>query len=1012
MGPLIGETASQRDVLNAEIEAALSPTGSSRVALTARVPLSEPERASGTVRLSGVAVERAYRTIRDIGIIREAPQRIAALETYRIDASGELRIGGPDGYEISFPFVSVYDRERPGRGLYASLHLRPDRLRIPNLSVQGFGMSAHGSVEAELITGGVYRIETALDTTRGLFDIRGTYRTGRSAVVNINDELVVRGYALQSGGVLVRARAQEFVLVAPPEGGEGSVTVSLDGTGVVRSLDDWSAGLRGLRLSGSSGATGDFLVETNARLTPDGGSLTELRYVDAYSSLNGDGSVQTLGEGYRLALSVEGEGGSESYNLVARWVDGAANGQLEFEGTSLRRLQAPPVRGMAGGVLSVRDVPGDPRFSLRVESSNATFNADGFSASGVLTGGMDAVELRELELGYLTTRFRGGSGALDFEEGKARLSFVVEDRAGSGAGELDVDFSGRFAEKALPLSLGGIGTDPFDGRVEIGGVELAAIENNSWSIDVSRSDRGFQLLGGPLGSISASFGKDGDFQLGLTSPLPVQLQAEGRLKAGDIEATLTNVFLDVAQLPRVFDFGNLRLTDGRASGSLRIVGPVNDPDFFGTVRTVGLQGEIDYVPETLGPAEGFLIFEEKVLTINPLRISAGNAGSAQFSGSATLQRWNIDEFRFQVETGEDRSLPIDYRSADLIAEGRVKGGLKIQGVPGVTDISGKLQAFDTAVTLGDPQFVQEFDEDAVTNVDVSITTEGRVEFLWPSRDLPVLRAFADRGQTVRIVSRANPEEYSLKGSVDVQGGEIYYFDRSFFIRQGRIIFDESEQEFDPRLQARAEVREVSGQGPVRIFLIVEQERLSNLTPRLESSPPLSTEEIVGILGQDFLAGTDGGVNVSSALLLPADVLQMAVLSRVERGIRDALGLDLLSVRTQVLQNVVAGVGSTAEVQDGPLDSTQASFGQYLNNTTLFLGKYVGSDLFFETLFEVGQTAPNEQSLVNFGDVGFGAEVGIEWQTPLFRLNWSFAPQHPETLFVTDTKFELSWEFSY
>jgi hypothetical protein len=123
-------------------------------------------------------------------------------------------------------------------------------------------------------------------------------------------------------------------------------------------------------------------------------------------------------------------------------------------------------------------------------------------------------------------------------------------------------------------------------------------------------------------------------------------------------------------------------------------------------------------------------------------------------------------------------------------------------------------------------------------------------------------------------------------------------------------------------------------------------------------------------------------------------------------------LDLLSVRTPVLENVVAGAGAAATGRDGPLDTTQTSFGEYLNNTTLFLGKYVGADLFFETLFEVGRTAPNEQALVNIGDVGFGAEVGLEWQTPFFRLNWSFAPRHPETLFVTDTSFELSWGFSY
>jgi hypothetical protein len=1014
------EQAAASGLLQAEISAALAPDGTSQLSINAGLPLAGPGSLRAEVRLSGIDGGRAYKTVRDLGVVTDLPTRVEEIEGLRIDAYGRLEFAGGDDYDLRVPFLSVYDREEPRRGLYASLELAPQRLRVGALSMHAFGIDAHGTVEAETLQGGLYRIQTALRTDRGDFDIRGTYRAGRSAVLTINEEVVLRGYAMQSGDILLRARADRF-RIAPASGSgrigavdpeeSGGVTLSFEGTGVLRSLGDWSASLRGLRLEGSSEPTGDFVAESNLRLTPDGGGLTDVNYEDLYSSLSGEGEVQALEEGYRLGMSLSDEPGEESYDLVARWVEDNANGQVDFEGMSLRRLQVPPVRGSADGVLSIREIPERPQFSLRVQTRDADFNADGFQASGVLTGNSSALELRDFELQYLTSRLREGRGAVDLEEGKARFEFLLEDRAGGGPDQLDFAFTGQVDQKALPMDAAGIGAAPFEGRLEIGGIELAAVDDSSWLIDVSRSEDGFRLLGGPQGSISGRVAEDGDFHLDLTEPLPLRFRGEGRLKAGDIEATLTNAYFDVAQLPRIFDFGTVRLTAGEAGGSLRIVGPVNDPDFFGTFRATGVEGELDYIPDTLGPAEGFLVFEEKVLNINPLRIPAGSGG-AEFSGSATLQRWNIDEFRFQVETGEEESVPVDYRSADLVAQGRAQGDLKIQGVPGVTDVTGELAVFDTAITLGDPEFALAQPEDVVTNVDVTLTTRGRVEFLWPSRDLPVLRAFADRGQSVRIVSRSNPEEYSVKGSVAVQGGEIYYFDRSFFIREGSITFDESEEEFDPRLQARAEVREVSAQGPVRIFLIVEQERLSNLTPRLESSPPLSTEEIVGILGRDFLAGGDGGVNVSSALLLPADVLQLAVLSRLESGVRDALGLDLLSVRTQVLENVVAGAGAAATGRDGPLDTTQTSFGEYLNNTTLFLGKYVGADLFFETLFEVGRTAPNEQALVNIGDVGFGAEVGLEWQTPFFRLNWSFAPRHPETLFVTDTSFELSWGFSY
>lgn len=990
--------------ITGSVEAALSSRGTSRIRAEATVPVEGEEAVVANLRFIDLSMERAYRTLQGAELVDDLPDRIGALEGLRANARATVSLAGGD-YDVAVPFVSVYDPDDAGRGLDAAVSATPEGIAVDEMTLTWSGVTVRGSLAADALTAGVYRVASSLRTEDRDFDVRGVYRSGRSGVVTINDDVVLRGYALRAGGALFRAEADEFNVADA----ETPLRVSLDATGVVRSVADWSATLRGVRVEGESDPTGPFVATTNARLRPDGGNLDGLAYRDAYSDVAGRGTLDSLEEGYRLNLALSSRGGGEQYEFVGRYVNGTANGQVSFSGTSLRRLKLDPVRGSISGEFSVREVPEDPHISVRLNTSEASFNADPFSASGVVVANPRTLEMNSLQVTYSTTRLRNGSGTLDLEQGQARFDVLYEDQALLEPRRIQVSATGKFADKALPLTLSDLAVAPFDGEVVLDGIEVGGIDATRWRLGVNRTDRDVQLHGGPGGSIRGRFMNTGDFMLSLSEPLPLQFNGEGRLKSGNLEATLTGAYLDAAELTRLFDFGDVRLTDGQATGSLRIVGPVNDPDFYGTFQATGIMGEMDYLPGDLGPAEGFLIFDEKVLTINPLQVPTVDEGGAEFGGSATLQRWGVDEYRFQVATEGGQSIPMDYRSADLIAEGRAMGRLKIQGTPGVTNVTGDLVVFATSVTLGDPELATEVPEDTVTNVDVSVTTQGRAEFLWPSRDLPVLRAFAERGQTVNITSRSAPEQYSVKGTVNVQGGEIYYFDRSFFIREGRIIFDESEEGFDPRLQARAEVREVSAEGPVRIFLIVEEERLGDFTPRLESSPPLPTEEIVGILGQEFLStGEDGGINVSSALLLPADVLQMAVLSRVENTVRDTLGLDLLSLRTQVLGNVVAGAGRAGE----PLDSPQPSFGEYLNNTTLFLGKYVGTDLFLEMLLELGQTAPNEEALVNVGDVGFGAEVGMEWQTPFFLLNWSFAPQSPETLFVTDTRFEFSWEFSY
>ena len=40
------------------------------------------------------------------------------------------------------------------------------------------------------------------------------------------------------------------------------------------------------------------------------------------------------------------------------------------------------------------------------------------------------------------------------------------------------------------------------------------------------------------------------------------------------------------------------------------------------------------------------------------------------------------------------------------------------------------------------------------------------------------------------------------------------------------------------------------------------------------------------------------------------------------------------------------------------------------------------------------------------------ELNLEWTTPFFLLEWTFAPKHPENLFLSDNSIGLSWKFSY
>ena len=209
---------------------------------------------------------------------------------------------------------------------------------------------------------------------------------------------------------------------------------------------------------------------------------------------------------------------------------------------------------------------------------------------------------------------------------------------------------------------------------------------------------------------------------------------------------------------------------------------------------------------------------------------------------------------------------------------------------------------------------------------------------------------------------------------------------------------------------RAETRERDANGdPVRIMLEAETtlSRFSPQTVRLASDPPQSALALDALL-RDPLAGDNlevtGGAGMSAAAFSGDLLAQVALLQPVERALREALGVDMVSIRSPFVQNLVLdGLATPAE------DGSETTVGNPLDNTSLSFGKYLGSDLFLTMLLRLdtpGDSSSSEPPLLS--DI----ELSLEWATPFFMLEWSFLPRNANTLFVTDNAITLRWGWRY
>jgi hypothetical protein len=232
--------------------------------------------------------------------------------------------------------------------------------------------------------------------------------------------------------------------------------------------------------------------------------------------------------------------------------------------------------------------------------------------------------------------------------------------------------------------------------------------------------------------------------------------------------------------------------------------------------------------------------------------------------------------------------------------------------------------------------------------DITIRAGRRVDLFWPSVDFPMLQASADLGTGIHITTDAVAQRYTMTGDVKLRSGEIFYLERNFYIREGTLFFRENETQFDPLITARAELRDQADIGPVTISMLIDNAPLRSFTPRFVSSPSLSQIEIYSILGQNP-QGTGESRNLATSAVWDS-LAQFTVLARLQRQVRNFLGLDMLSLRTQLFQNMLIQV--TGGRLSGNSSGREYRVGNYFNNTTVFIGKFLGTDLFGEALFSL------------------------------------------------------------
>jgi hypothetical protein len=838
---------------------------------------------------------------------------------------------------------------------------------------------------------------------------------------------------------------------------------SFDLTMAYRSSESWHVELSGLELAdfAGSGLENGGLLRLSARVDQSQILMRDMYLNDSLGVLRGGGAFSPVAKGeYRGNFSIFDDDHRESYTVDLSWVQGetakrGGNEALPFLKDLIRSLdlweflnpesrEAPnvldrtakssrlklQVSGM-GMRLSrfFRRLPNvrvDGILDLEWESLkqfNAGLNIYSLGVAGggqeIVAGGQAYIDGRGLRVENLRLSMGG------LETLIPRLQLSMDESRLEGAGRLQGSLSGR--ELGMDFSLNSHFA-PMDswldyaaalkdlrGSIELGNIVFSGEpREETFKFAFSRQGQGMVFSGGPEDMIFFNVKQGGAFIAAFSDPFPLRGTFMGTLGFGEIDARGEGI---VVNLPALWQFipkrNEFNISSGYAVGSLQIRGPLENPEFYGRVQGENLRMQVPrYMTEDIVPVDMSLVFNGDEIYFTDTVASCGKKGLGVVNGRFLLEKWIPAYFSLNITAGRDRPLPFKFDIGGVLARGTASGSLNISRADGIVSVSGDLVAQETEISLNAAEIAASQrgegweDTDIPVMADLVITAGRKVEFLWPIREFPVLQAYADLGTRARITANTMDRSFTFTGDVKLRSGEVFYFERSFYIRSGMLVFREDQDHFDPRISVRAEVRDRASNGPVTISMVVDNAPLQSFTPRFESSPALSQTEILSLLGQNFVgaAGKDGSV-AAPFLSSSADLLaQSQVMRRVQGTLRDLLHLDMFSVRTQFIQRAAF---SFMGIQEQPVDRI-GWVGNYFDNTSVFIGKYIGSEMFAQAMLSLRY---NENKRT-FGGYTLEPDFGIELRSPLGNIRWNLVPTHPENWYLDDCSFTILWNFSF
>lgn len=744
--------------------------------------------------------------------------------------------------------------------------------------------------------------------------------------------------------------------------------------------------------------TADMMIDINEGLFDSVGMMVNVKNPMSEESIIVDGNISNP---YHLPLNKE--------NLLNYIY---LNMQLQINKFNLNRIAfSQNEDNQITATLYTSGTIEHPYVSINIEDSAFLVASDFMKLNGTLV-----LEDRDIDVNDLTLSY--SMLTVDSINAKASLTDMTMEATGS----LNCAIVGKTIEAPLTLTVGnaiipegGIFPDSLMVTLESKSISGSLIKKQfPLTMNVLYSDKQLLMYSSENLGINGVVSEQGQVELNINNEF-LTGKIDGSVKNMNMDMDLYDCTINLKNLLPYLTLDDLIVIDeGYLEGLLHIGGNMDEPDFLGNFNIVQPEFKIPILTKQKISADNISLnfnHNEIILEKNIYRTKKGQC--LELAMNIFLNKWFINHIEGSVKTLKRELFPInlntplvkvngdfsldlqlDFEEPDLEVKGNIFGENVL--------ISSSLASVGTLAFAGNSSTASSLENiNLRTDLNVSLGTHASIDFN------PLLRCVFVPNTNINVKIDKDSDLLAVNGELKLKSGDLSYLNRNFYIKSGSIKFNPYDIT-NPILTLSAETREKDSKNQtVKIMLSVENQYLKSLNPRFSSSPAKSESEIRSLLGQIVIADSS---NASSFLFAASDyALQSTLVRTAENKLRDFLNFDIFSVRTNVLQNTL-NLGFS-----GKLATENLTIGNFLDNSTVYIGKYLNSSIYIDAMLHVSLEDSGVNNKLSLGSLVFQPEFGMEMESPFANIRVNVAPDINALLnnqFVPSTSLTLSWKFTF